>query len=87
MPIPTNEFPKDVEESDELLPEERPKTDDGATVRVKLDFDGGGAFHEKKDKNKKRNATRQERQQNRTRKYKKPKTRGDKKANQRMKKK
>jgi ATP-dependent RNA helicase RhlE len=79
--IPQVEFPAEVEVSRELAPEERP-ADPLLTVSPhKPKTDGkGAAFHEKKGKNKKTNATRAERKKKREMKYKKPKTRGDKQA-------
>ena len=82
--IPELEFPAGVEISSELAPEERP---DRPEVRVKPDSDikiKGGAFHEKKEKNKKTNQGGSWRRKQK--KYKKPKTKGDKNFNRRHKK-
>lgn len=77
-PIPLLDFPKDVKISEELAPEERPRDlelqnsnrDGGAD-------DGGGAFHEKLEKNKKINLGGSYKRTI-AKKYKKPLTRGDK---------
>lgn len=85
--IPLISFPKDVEVSNELTPEERPK--DGHTKNFNRNSRNrikSGAFHPKKAKNKKENHGSAYTKKMAT-KYKKPKTRGDKKQNQRKKKK
>lgn len=81
-------LPKDVEISNQLTVEERPvvKEINNPNKRNKNDDDAPGtAFHEKKDKNKKENLGGSYRREI-TRKYKKPKTRGDKNYNKRNKK-
>ncbi len=88
MEIPLLEFPDEVEITEQLTPEERPKPklNKNHNRNLKHDFDsGGGAFHEKKDKNKKINQGGSYRREI-TKKYKKPKTRGSKSANRRHKK-
>ncbi len=82
--IPENEFPENVQISKQLLPEERPKHKEISFKKPKLD-EGGGAFHEKKEKNLKTNQGGSYLRKGK--KYKKPKTRGDKIYNQRKKKK
>jgi ATP-dependent RNA helicase RhlE len=84
--IPKKRFPKEVEISTELVPEERPRMPEIKILRKKLaDETSGTAFHEKKEKNQKTN---QGGSYKRTvaAKYKKPKTRGDKNYNKKRKK-
>lgn len=83
--IPLLELPEEVEISKELAPEERPDSQDGPTVHVKLRDDRGPAFHEKKKENQKVNLGGGKRKKELKKKYKKPKTRGDKFANKRKK--
>jgi ATP-dependent RNA helicase RhlE len=79
--IPTLEFPESVAISNELTPEERPKINMGSSLHRRKNIEeGGGAFHEKKDKNKKENLGGSYKREIEA-KYKKPKTRGDKLAN------
>ena len=59
--------PDDVEISDELIPEEMPQTFQ-PIVETKIEVSDQGAFHEKKETNKKRPMTRQELQEYRRRK-------------------
>jgi ATP-dependent RNA helicase RhlE len=83
--IPEKDFPPEVQISTELTPEESPRK---AEVKLKPDADikfKGGAFHEKKDKNKKTNQGGS--YLRKKKKYKKPKTKGDKNFNRRHKKK
>lgn len=83
------DFPEDVEVSKELTPEERPESKEiyNPLKRNQDDEDAPGpAFHEKKDKNKKVNLGGSY-QRIISKKYKKPKTRGDKNYNKRNKKK
>ncbi len=83
------EMPSTVEVSDKLTYEERPviKEINNPNKRSKNDEDASGpAFHEKKDKNKKENLGGSYRREI-AKKYKKPKTRGDKNYNKRNKKK
>lgn len=85
--IPDVDFPDTVEISEELTPEERAPT--GATKnhnRHTQDNPSGPAFHEKKAKNQKVNQGGKYRREL-AKKYKKPKTRGDKIQNLRKKKK
>lgn len=83
--IPKKAFPKEVEISPELIAEERPRMAEVKISRHKLSETAGPAFHEKKEKNQKTN---QGGSYKRTiaAKYKKPKTRGDKNYNKKMKK-
>jgi ATP-dependent RNA helicase RhlE len=83
--IPKIEFPRQVEVTNELTPEERPRE---VEVKLKPDSDikrKGGAFHEKKEKNKKTNQGGS--YLRKKKKYKKPKTKGDKNFNRRHKRK
>ncbi len=86
LKIPQNNFPDGVEVSKTLIPEERPKV---VEINSSLPKRGknipGSAFHEKKEKNKKTNQGGSYKREL-AKKYKKPKTRGDKNANQRNKK-
>ncbi|GAB5563011.1 MAG: DEAD/DEAH box helicase [Winogradskyella sp.] len=86
MQIPLVEFPEEVTISTELIEEERPqiKERNNPTKRRTEDIPGP-AFHEKKEKNKKVNLGGSYRREM-AKKYKKPKTRGDKNANKRNKK-
>lgn len=77
--IPVNEFPEEVEVSEQLTPEERPKDAKNHNRNMKTN-QGSGGFHEKKDKNKKTNQGGKYRREL-AKKYKKPKTRGDKNVN------
>ena len=83
--IPVLEFPPEVAVSNELSPEERPRE---VEVKLKPDSDikiKGGAFHEKKEKNLKTNQGGS--YLRKKKKYKKPKTKGDKNFNRRHKRK
>ena len=83
--IPVLEFPPEVAVSNELSPEERPRE---VEVKLKPDSDikvKGGAFHEKKEKNLKTNQGGS--YLRKKKKYKKPKTKGDKNFNRRHRKK
>lgn len=84
--IPQLEFPEEVEVSTQLLPEEQPTFKQKNPNRNFKQVEKEGAFHEKKAKNKKVNLGGKYR---RTigKKYKKPKTRGDKRQNRKKKKK
>jgi ATP-dependent RNA helicase RhlE len=82
--IPVNEFPREVEISSQLIPEERPEpVESGNTVKKLSAGVRGPAFHEKKEKNKKTNQGGSYLRKMKT--YKKPQTRGDKNANRRKK--
>lgn len=84
--IPKIEFPEEVEVSIMLLPEERTTfRQKNPNRNFKNAEEGGGAFHEKKDKNKKVNLGNSKKLKH-ERKYKKPKSRGDKIQNRRKKK-
>lgn len=85
MEIPLIEIPEMVEISTELIEEERPQIRERNNPTKKTDDDAPGpAFHEKKDKNRKENLGGKYRREI-AKKYKKPKTRGDKNANRRKK--
>lgn len=83
--IPDIDFPEEVEVSAQLIPEERPKAKEINSAHKKSNDDGPGpAFHEKKKKNQKENWGSAYKREGK--KFKKPRTRGDKKANSRRKK-
>lgn len=85
--IPLLELPSEVEISKQLTEEERPK--EGGEIsknRTSQEYVPGPAFHEKSEKNKKTNQGGSYRREI-AKKYKKPKTRGDKNYNRRNKKK
>ncbi|NRA93200.1 MAG: DEAD/DEAH box helicase [Psychroserpens sp.] len=84
--IESTDFPNEVRVSDQLIAEERPvvKERHNPTKRRKED-EPGAAFHEKKAKNKKKNLGGSYKYKMAA-KYKKSKTRGDKNANRRKKK-
>lgn len=85
--IPMIDFPSEVEISKELTPEERPKIIERNNPHKTSDLDvPGPAFHEKKEKNNKEN-NRGKYERELAKKYKKPKTRGDKNYNKRNKRK
>lgn len=85
--IPVLEIPEIVEISNELIDEERPKEErENSNNRTSLEYVPGPAFHEKKEKNKKVNLGGSYRREI-AKKYKKPKTRGDKNYNKKHKKK
>jgi ATP-dependent RNA helicase RhlE len=86
--IPKLEFPEDVEISERLTPEERPKHIERNNPHTRpADEDAPGpAFHQKSEKNSKENLGGSYRREI-AKKYKKPKTRGDKNYNKRNKKK
>lgn len=87
MEISLQEFPKEVEVSTELIPEEREQKGKNKNYNRNVKFEEKtGAFHEKKAKNKKVN-NRYAKKNKMLSKYKKPKTRGDKIQNRRKKKK
>jgi ATP-dependent RNA helicase RhlE len=86
MEVPQEELPAEIEISSELIPEEQPKVFEINNPGKKKDEDAPGpAFHEKKEKNRKENLGGSYRREI-AKKYKKPKTRGDKNANRRKKK-
>ena len=86
MKIETLELPDVVEISTELIEEERPQLKEPYNPHKQKDEDAPGpAFHEKKDKNKKENLGGSYKFII-AKKYKKPKTRGDKNYNKRNKK-
>ncbi len=75
--IPVADFPDDVEISERLTEQEMPRDED-EFVKARRNPDAGPAFHEKKDKNKKVNLGGSYRRIIAA-KYKKPRTRGQKK--------
>ncbi|MEQ8240392.1 MAG: DEAD/DEAH box helicase [Cyclobacteriaceae bacterium] len=78
--IPQEVLPEHVEISQELTPEERPKPKEiNSAHKHKDNIEAGPAFHEKKEKNKRENWGSAYKRAGK--KYKKPKTRGDKRAN------
>lgn len=76
--IPLNEFPENVEISNELIPEEMPKIEGNYNRNTKYEAKEG-AFHEKLEKNLKYNQGGS--YKFKMKNYKKPKTRGDKNMN------
>lgn len=85
--IPLLEIPEHVKISNQLTEDERPREDkDQSKNRTSQEYVPGPAFHEKKEKNKKVNLGGSYRREI-AKKYKKPKTRGDKNYNKRNKKK
>ncbi|UJH92211.1 DEAD/DEAH box helicase [Antarcticibacterium sp. 1MA-6-2] len=85
MKVPQNELPPEVSISTELIPEEQPKVFEINNPGKNSEDAPGPAFHEKSEKNKKVNLGGSYRREI-AKKYKKPKTRGDKNANRRRKK-
>ncbi|NJX14232.1 DEAD/DEAH box helicase [Tamlana crocina] len=86
MQIPVLNMPEAVEISTELIPEERPEIKERNNPTKRSEEDAPGpAFHEKKAKNQKENLGGSYRREI-AKKYKKPKTRGDKNYNRRNKK-
>ncbi|TMM30062.1 DEAD/DEAH box helicase [Polaribacter aestuariivivens] len=87
LEIPVLEVPEEVEISKLLTEDERPREDQGISKnRTGLEYVPGPAFHEKSEKNSKTNQGGSYRREI-AKKYKKPKTRGDKNYNKRNKKK
>lgn len=85
--IPLATLPEEVEISDVLTDDERPKEDyEQSKNRTGVTYEPGAAFHEKSEKNSKVNLGGSYRREI-AKKYKKPKTRGDKNYNKRNKKK
>lgn len=78
--IPQLAFPDEVEISTELTADERPVVREIFNPHKKVEEERGASFHEKKDKNKKENQGGSYRREI-AKKYKKPKTRGDKRIN------
>lgn len=83
--IPILDFPEEVEISEQLIPEERKKNVERENLHKKGNAEKGAAFHEKSDKNSKINLGGSYRREI-AKKYKKPKTRGDKNYTKRNKK-
>ena len=82
--IPQISFPEgEVEISRELIPEERPADYEHRPLTKVKPLSGGGAFHEKKEENKKFNQGGS--YKFKMKNYKKPKTRGDKNFNKKKK--
>ncbi|MEE9365028.1 MAG: DEAD/DEAH box helicase [Cellulophaga sp.] len=82
--IPMFDFPEEVEISERLTPEEQPKVIEPNNPHKEAGINVPGAsFHEKKEKNQKVNQ-RGAYQRELAKKYKKPKTRGDKNYNKNM---
>ncbi|MBQ4821116.1 DEAD/DEAH box helicase [Aquimarina sp. MMG016] len=79
MKVSVIDFPSAVEISEELTPEEQPNIKEIYNPN-KLDEDVGPAFHEKKEKNRKVNLGGKYKREIK-KKYKKPKTKGDKTFN------
>lgn len=79
--IPLLPLPSEVQVSRELTPEEQPRNPEVQLKPSATKISSGGAFHEKKDKNKKTNQGGSYLRKMKT--YKKPKTRGDKNFNKR----
>lgn len=86
MTIPLLEFPDNIIISTELIEEERPENKEHYNPLKRDEDEVGPAFHDKKEKNKKVNLGGSYRREI-VKKYKKPKTRGDKNYNKRNKKK
>lgn len=85
LEIPKFELPSEVQVSDQLIPEEQPKVLEINNPHKFNEEDAPGpAFHEKKLKNQKENLGGSYRREI-AKKYKKPKTRGDKNYNKRNK--
>ncbi|MFB9054732.1 DEAD/DEAH box helicase [Formosa undariae] len=81
MTIPLTEIPEDIEISTELLEEERVKIKERNNPTKRKEEDAPGpAFHDKSEKNSKENLGGSYRREI-AKKYKKPKTRGDKNYN------
>ena len=85
--IPVLELPEEVEIATMLTEDERPREDQGISKnRTSLEYVPGPAFHEKSEKNSQVNRGGSYRREI-AKKYKKPKTRGDKNYNKHNKKK
>ncbi len=83
--IAVQPFPEEVEISKQKTPEESPVTREQNNPHAVIEDERGDSFHEKKDKNKKENQGGSYKRII-AKKYKKPKTRGDKNYNKRNKK-
>jgi ATP-dependent RNA helicase RhlE len=81
--IPVVEFPEEVEISNELTADEQPKKEEVRLKSTKATEIAGKAFHEKKLENTKTNQGGS--YLRKMKKYKKPKTKGDKNFNRRSK--
>ncbi len=82
--IPEITFPDEVEISKRKTPEEKPVVRELNNPHKIIEEERGASFHEKKEKNQKTNQGGSYRREI-AKKYKKPKTRGDKNANRRKK--
>ncbi|MGB5982258.1 MAG: DEAD/DEAH box helicase [Nonlabens sp.] len=80
--IPIAEFPNEVEISQQKIPEEETVLRETNNPHKIVEEERGASFHEKKEKNKKTNQGGSYRREI-AKKYKKPKTRGDKNYNRR----
>jgi ATP-dependent RNA helicase RhlE len=78
--IPVLEFPEEVEVSSQKIPEEQTILRENQNPHKQIEDERGDAFHEKKEKNQKTNQGGSYRTEI-AKKYKKPKTRGDKNYN------
>lgn len=78
--IPVMEFPEAVEVSTQKIPEEKNVIRENQNPHKQIEEERGDAFHEKKEKNQKTNQGGSYRREV-AKKYKKPKTRGDKNYN------
>lgn len=78
--IPVLEIPEEVEVSTQKIPEEKNVIRENQNPHKQIEDERGDAFHEKKEKNKKTNQGGSYRKEI-AKKYKKPKTRGDKNYN------
>ena len=86
--IPVVDFPDEVEISEKLTREERPEEKERHNPhKITQGFVAGAAFHEKSEKNSKVNSSVKKYSRELAKKYKKPKTRGDKNYNKRNRKK
>lgn len=83
--IPEIPFPEEVEISSQKTPEEKPVVRELFNPHKIIEEERGASFHEKSEKNQKTNQGGSYRREI-AKKYKKPKTRGDKNANRRRKK-
>ncbi|MBW1295080.1 DEAD/DEAH box helicase [Aquimarina litoralis] len=86
MKIEQLDLPNSIEISDQLTPEEQPKVKEIYNPHKRPNDEVGAAFHEKKEKNKKVNLGGKYKREIK-KKYKKPKTKGDKTFNLKHKKK
>ena len=83
--IPVNELPEEIEVSTQKIPEEETVVREIHNPHKVVEMERGASFHEKKEKNKKTNQGGSYRREI-AKKYKKPKTRGDKNLNRKKRK-